>query len=354
MPSANKYLLKYDELGLKSRQSQRRLFQQLFRNIERMGGWAYFKEGRLFAEGDKEKLARVFGITEVWDVIESEKDLESIASTITQHASPDKVYKLEVKRADKSYPGTSIEIAQKLASLLHERIKLGVKQYDETIQVEIRHGRALILMNPLKGPGGLPYGSQGKVLLMFSGGLDSPVAGWMLARRGAQIDYLFLSDKPHEDVLEVYRYLKEHWGMEGKLYFVDGREIVQQIFTVPKRYRMVVFKRMLYRVAEKVGKDIDALALATGESLGQVSTQTLGNLSTISEITSMLILRPLIGFNKQEIIDKAREIGTYDLSSKVKERCNLAPDKVSINAPLSKIKELESNLKLPPLNTIVI
>ena len=341
------FLLKYDELGLKSRQSQKRLFSLLLKNIEKMGGWAYFRENRLFAEGDKNKLAKVFGITQVWDVYQAEKDLREIADIIAKH-SEDKTYKIEVKRVDKNFPGNSIEIAQELAKLVGEKgVKLGVQSYDEEILVEIRHHKAFVLMNPVKGPGGLPYGSQGKVLMMFSGGLDSPVASWMLARRGAQLDYFYFSTCKcmHRDVKEVWEFLKGTWGMDGTLYYVDGTEIIKELLlNVPPKYRMVIFKRVLYRIAERLANEIGALFLGTGESLGQVSTQTLGNLFVIDKAIEKSVLRPLIGFNKQEIIDKAREIGTYNLSIKVKERCSITSGKVAINAREDKILELEEKL----------
>jgi thiamine biosynthesis protein ThiI len=206
----------------------------------------------------------------------------------------------------------------------------------------------------LQGASGLPLGSGGKALCLISGGFDSVVAAYLMMRRGIDMDFLFcnLAGKAYErSVINVTRFFYEKFchGSHGKMYIVDYSDIVEDIKkSVRPAYAQVILKRIFYRTGEKLAKELECQALITGEAVAQVSSQTLTNLVAIESCIEMPVLRPLVGFDKSDIIKYARQIGTFDLCASIQEYCQLVPDRPVTAAPMAKADEEEAkaNLKL--------
>ena len=219
-----------------------------------------------------------------------------------------------------------------------------------TARLEIRAGAAYYLGPRLAAPAGLPLGTQGRAVALISGGFDSLVAAWMLLRRGVMLDYVFLNlaGDPHRDaVLEALKALVDRWsfGYRPRLHLVDFAPAVEEIRArCPQSLWQVVLKRQMLRAAERVAREVRASAIVTGDAVGQVSSQTLPNLVVISEATELPILRPLVAANKEEILDRAREIGTYDLSARVPEACAIAPRQPQTHAKSRRVVEAEAGL----------
>lgn len=337
------YVVKYDEISLKSPTVRKRLENALIENLKKYGT-VKKRDGRLIFSGNVEKARKVFGVLSLAKVKEVEKNLEQIIEALEEIIKEGKKVRVKVKRIDKSFPLTSLEIWEKIVEVFPE---VAGKE-GELIEVEIRNNSCLILHSHIEGPGGVPYDTQGEGVTLFSGGIDSPVASWFMAKRGISQYYLYVSNCAciHEDVVDVAKFMKEEWNIPKAMLVVDGSEGINEIMKVKNRYRMVLFKRFLYRLGEKVAKELGVKALITGESLGQVSTQTLGNLYVIEAPTDILVLRPLIGLDKREIVNKAKEIGSYELSIRVKERCALSRGKVAINPKKEVIDKIEEEIKI--------
>jgi thiamine biosynthesis protein ThiI len=219
-----------------------------------------------------------------------------------------------------------------------------------TVHLEVLPGEAYLFNERLPGPGGLPLGVEGHAVALASGGFDSAVAAWMMLKRGISVDYVFcnLGGRAHQlEAVRVMKVLARDWsfGARPHLHAIDFDAVSRDLQGgVSQRYWQVVLKRQMLRAAEQVARDRDAAAIITGDAVGQVSSQTLRNMATISEATSLPILRPLVGFNKDEILAIARQIGTYELSKKVGEYCALVPSKPATAAGLAVIQSEEAGL----------
>jgi thiamine biosynthesis protein ThiI len=228
-----------------------------------------------------------------------------------------------------------------------------------TAHVEVLPGEAFFFRERLKGPGGLPLGTQGNVVALASGGFDSVVAAWLMLKRGVHVDYVFcnLGGRPHQlEAMRVMQVLARDWsyGSRPHLHAIDFDAVSRELQArVSQRYWQVSLKRLMLKAAEQVARDREAVAIVTGDAVGQVSSQTLRNMATISEATSLPILRPLLGFNKDEILKIAREIGTYDLSKQVGEYCAMVPSKPATAASLARIQHEEVGLDLSVLDRAI-
>jgi thiamine biosynthesis protein ThiI len=272
-------------------------------------------------------LSRVFGINQVYASTESGKKPEQIAKTIAECADRAKKYKIEVKRRDKSYPLDSIKAAQMISELLDANgMKMSVRGYDEIIYIDIGKEKADCMFNRKEGVAGLPYGSGGKALMLFSGGIDSPVATYLLARRGLHLDALYIgSPVMAKQVKRIWEHLKDRYYLRGEFYFADNSEAMKALASIESEFRQMGLKAAFYRIAERVADETGAEALATGESIGQVSTQTLSNIALLNGLSKRLVLRPLVGMTKDDIIIIARRIGTLGKSECLPEMCKVSP-----------------------------
>lgn len=245
----------------------------------------------------------------------------------------------------------SAEIQETLgAALRPESAGVDLSDPEVTIHVEVDAELAYYFVAKQRGAGGLPLGTQGRAVSLLSGGFDSPVASWRMLRRGVALDYVFcnLGGRPHQlEALSIAKRLSDLWqaGTRPRFHAIDfdpvSREIQRSITT---RYWQVVLKRMMLRAAAAVAERIGGLAIVTGDAIGQVSSQTLQNLAVISQATDVPILRPLVGDNKDDIIEESKRVGTHDLSEKVGEYCAIVPSHPATAARLADILEEESRL----------
>ncbi|NLY79429.1 MAG: tRNA 4-thiouridine(8) synthase ThiI [Lysinibacillus sp.] len=281
-----------------------------------------------------EKLPQVFGIQSFSPVAMCEKDMDSIQQLanqiMEQYKDQEITFKVEVHRSDKSFPLQSHDIQRAVGGFLlahNPNLTVNVKKPDVELRIEIRKEAAYLMAQVIYGAGGMPVGSNGKSLLMLSGGIDSPVAGYLMMKRGVRFDAIHFFSPPYtsEQSLQKVKDLANEltkFGSSIRLHVIPFTELQVLIKdSVPENMLMTTTRRMMMKVADRVREEIDALGIITGESLGQVASQTLESLTAINEVTNTPVLRPLISFDKLEIIDIAQKIGTYETSIKPYEDC---------------------------------
>jgi len=250
---------------------------------------------------------------------------------------------------------TSQDLAKAVGDVIDRKVDL--TKPDVEVGIELREDNCYIYTETMKGLGGLPVSTSGKVLCLMSGGIDSPVAAWMMMKRGCSVTFLhfhsfpLVSKKSIEKTKELVKVLSQYQN-EIKTYFVPFQKIQTEIKTkIDEKYRIVLYRRFMLRIAEKIARMEEAGAIATGENLAQVSSQTLDNLAVIEEVTAMPVLRPVVGMDKVEIVDLAKKIGTYDISIKPQEDCCtlFVPKHPTTKARLNVVKELEKKLDVEKL-----
>lgn len=280
-------------------------------------------------------LARIFGISSI-SVVERElsSDFDTIIREAAAHYSDvvaGKKFAVRARRTGKQ-PYRSMEIEKQLGTaLLPFSAGVDLSHPDVTVHVEVRDDRAYLFSERIRGSGGLPLGVEGRAVSLLSGGFDSAVSSWLLLKRGVALDYVFCNlggDAYERAVVQVGKAIADDWsyGTRPNLHVVDFADVLTELrATTRASYWQVVLKRLMYRAACMVAQETRAEAIVTGEAVGQVSSQTLANLRAIESAATLPVLRPLIGFDKEEIIERARQIGTAALSEQVKEYCAIAP-----------------------------
>ena len=319
-----------------------------------------------FAEYDAEelleRLKKVFGIHSMSVALETENDMQSIFEAAKLVCKQEGTFKVVAHRGDKKYPKTSVEIARELGGMLlsvFHQLKVDVHEPSFTVNVDIReNGTALLFGESIEGANGMPVGTAGKGLLLISGGIDSPVAGHMIAKRGMRVESLHFHSYPYtnmqakEKVVELATILSGYSGVT-QLYTVSVTHIQEEIHAKCRPdFMITLLRRFMYRIAERHALKIGAQCLITGESLGQVASQTIeGMTSSNSVVEKLPVLRPLVGFDKSEIIDRAVKIGTYDTSILPYEDCCTVflPDFPAIRPKLKDILFEESKLDVEGL-----
>ncbi|MDR2713758.1 MAG: tRNA 4-thiouridine(8) synthase ThiI [Clostridiales bacterium] len=339
-------LVRYGELGLKGK-NRNQFINCLVKNIKAAlsdlpprrveSTW-----GRILIEvGDDfdlvvQALSQVFGIYSFSPVLEASWQMEAIFEAALQvllDALPaGGSFKVESKRSDKNFPLESPEISRRAASYLFDRIgeeyRADMHHPEATVNIEIRTEGAYVYGQSLPGAKGLPVGCGGRVMLLLSGGIDSPVAGWMAMKRGAALEavhfhsFPFTGEKSKEKVIDLCRLLSRRQGAPVKLHVVHFTEMQKAIHEhCREEYGITIMRRMMFRIAEKIARRRSALALYTGESLGQVASQTLESMSVINDVVKLPVLRPLVGLDKEEIIKIAQQIGSFETSILPYEDC---------------------------------
>ncbi len=288
--------------------------------------------GRLFLEMRKEspweavreRLSRVFGIANFAPAFVMAPDLELLAKRIEEEVSGRsfRSFRVAARRAFKTFPQTSQEINEIIGARV-QRIcgaSVDLTNPDLTIYIELLPNEAFVYFEKLSGPGGLPVGTSGTVACLLSGGIDSPVAAYRMMKRGCRVVFVHFHSQPFADrtsqekAIELARLLTR-CQFASRLYLVPFGEIQQEVVSrVTGRLRVLVYRRLMLRIAEQIAQKEGAQALVTGESLGQVSSQTLENIAPIEQASTLPILRPLIGMDKDEITQQAQQIGSYDVS----------------------------------------
>lgn len=365
------YLLKYGEIGLKG--MNRPFFINKLKNniLKKLNNEAKIKAspGRLYLETEQDfndvasVLNRTFGImgwaavkvkaVALQAIIEGARELfkELDFGDVTS-------FKVETRRSDKSFPltspQTSAEIGSQLLSSFHQ-LKVDVHNPDLTLYVEIRDRSYLYIINN-KGAGGLPVGTGGQGLLLLSGGIDSPVAGYQLLKRGLKVYPIHFHSPPYtnerslEKVKDLARILKD-WGGAEELLIINFTPLQELLLEAKKDLLTILMRRMMMRIAEKIALQKGGKALVTGESLGQVASQTIESMHCTQAVVKIPVLRPLIGFDKTEIIAVAKEIETYQTSILPFADCCqvFVPSKPVTRPILSLIEKKEANLDFWPL-----
>jgi len=272
-----------------------------------------------------EKLRKVFGIISLSRAALTAPDLSNIEQTALSSLAGSKArtFAVRTKRIDKAVPLRSQELNEKIGGKICSLygMKVDLDNPGVTVWIDIFNDRAYIYTEKVKGAGGLPTGTGGRVLCLISGGIDSPVAALRTMRRGCIVDFVHFHSAPFTDpasiekVKELVELLNDRQRGFGRSAFIPFGELQKKIVTgAHEKYRVILYRRFMVRLAEAIANKWGCEALVTGESLGQVASQTLSNLATVDSVAKLPILRPLIGMDKQEIIDSAREFGTFELS----------------------------------------
>ena len=270
-----------------------------------------------------------------------------------------KTLKVETKRANKRFPFTSPEISAMVGAHLLSATGASADMHtpDLRCNIEIVDEAAYIYVEKIRGAGGLPVGGSGKVLVMLSGGIDSPVAAWRMMKRGVKALFVHFYSYPYTDKasLEKVEELAEiltMWNYRTQIYLVPFAEVQREIVTqTPTPFRVILYRRMMVRIAQRIATMAKAECLVTGESLGQVASQTLGNLRAIEDVAEIPILRPLIGDDKAEIMELANQIGTFEISTLPHDDCCslFVPDHPATNASIEAVQDAEAALDINAL-----
>ena len=342
------FLIKYGEIGVKGK--NRYLFEDaLVRQIRYAlkktdGEFEVTKEnGRIYATAVSdfdfdeavEALKTVFGIIGICPVVQIEDNgFDDLADTVIKYfdsAYPDKhfSFKVNARRARKNYPMDSMEINMEMGGRLLDafpELSVDVHNPDVLLQIEIRN-KINIYSTEIPGPGGMPVGTAGKAMLLLSGGIDSPVAGYMVAKRGVELEATYFhappytSERAKRKVIDLAKLVAKYSG-PITLNVVNFTDIQLAIYEkCPHDELTIIMRRYMMRIAEELGKESGCLGLVTGESIGQVASQTMHSLYCTNEVCTMPVFRPVIGFDKQEIIDLSEKIGTYETSIQPFEDC---------------------------------
>ena len=368
------FLVKYAEIGIKGK--NRYLFEDaLIRQMEYVlkdveGTFRVTKEqGRIYVQTEGEfdydetldALKRVFGIAYICPVvIREDEGFEKLAADVVEYvdhvySDKNKTFKVYVRRAKKTYPGTSMELNAALGEKILDafpQMHVDVHQPEILLTVEIRE-KIYIYSESIPGPGGMPIGTNGKAMLLLSGGIDSPVAGYMIAKRGVKIDAVYFhappytSERAKQKVVDLAKLVARYSGPIN-LHVVNFTEIQLYIYEkCPHDELTIIMRRYMMKIAETIGKNTGCLGLITGESIGQVASQTVQSLAATNEVCTMPVFRPVIGFDKQEIVDIALKINTYETSIQPYEDCcTIFVAKHPVTKPnLNVIKKSEQNLE---------
>ena len=368
------FLIKYAEIGVKGKNKhlfEEALAQQVKYALKRCEG--EFKvtrtEGRIYVhalsdfdyEETVDNLKTVFGISGICPVVYVEDEgFEKLADAVVSYI--DSVYqnkhitfKVQARRARKNYPMNSMEINRLLGEAVLEgfsEMKVDVHHPDVMIHVEIRE-KIYIYSIEIPGPGGMPVGSNGKAMLLLSGGIDSPVAGYMIAKRGVKIDAVYFhappytSDRAKQKVIDLAKLVSRYAG-PVYLHIINFTDIQLAIYEkCPHEELTIIMRRYMMRIAEHIARETDCLGLITGESIGQVASQTMASLAATNEVCTMPVYRPLIGFDKMEIVDIAEKIDSYETSIlPYEDCCTIFVAKHPVTKPnLNIIKRHEQNLQ---------
>jgi thiamine biosynthesis protein ThiI len=362
-------LIHYGELGLKG--LNRPTFERkLLENIAKaLKGLKYKKikkiQGRVILELDKnadptkfeQSIKRVFGVAWFAFCFTTDATLESIKKLTREKFRPETSTKVKIsaKRADKSLPFTSMDVNRELGAYLKEKfnVKISLKNPEKELFVELADGKAYLFDRKIKGLYGLPVGVSGKVLHLLSGGIDSPVAAWLLMKRGCKVDFLhfhayqkFDKDK-NAKIVKLAKILTKYC-FTSRIFFVPFYPFEAEAIEAPPKYRLILFRRFMVRVAEEIANQNNIKALGSGENLAQVSSQTLENMSVISRATYLPIFRPLLTYEKNEIVELAKKIGTFETSvTPYKDCCSLFLTKhPATKASLEKVEAFERRMNL--------
>lgn len=372
----NQILVRYGELSTKGKNRSsfigrlRDNIRQMFSDLGSIKVKAERDRMFIFADSDDdmqqilERLPKVFGIQSFSPVTETALSIEAMQeaaiAVVNKLDRESKTFKVTVNRANKDFPHEKMEIMQAIGSSVlrtFPELKVQMKKPDIELKVDIRENGAFLMAEVIQGAGGLPVGAGGKALLMLSGGIDSPVAGYQMLKRGVRLELIhffsppFTNGRAKEKVYDLAEKLS-HFGSSVNLHVIPFTELQQEVHKqVPDNITMTSTRRMMMKVADLVLAETNSLAIVTGESLGQVASQTLESLNAINAVTNSPVLRPLIAADKLEIIETAQKIGTYDISIRPFEDCCtiFTPANPKTKPKLEKVEYYENFVSFDPL-----
>lgn len=366
------FLIKYAEIGTKGK--NRYVFEDVLCNnikkhIAHLGDFSIRREyGRIFLEANGtydfddvvEELQKIFGIVGICPiVVEEEITFEAIKEKAVLYmkecyGSEKVTFKVNTRRTNKSFPLTSMEISSEIGHFILEacsNVSVDVHHPDVLLNIEIRD-RVYIYSKTIKGAGGLPVGTNGKAMLLLSGGIDSPVAGYMVAKRGVELEAVYFNAPPYtserakQKVIDLAKIVSGYSGTI-RLHIVNFTDIQLAIYEkCPHEELTIIMRRYMMKIAEELAKKNNCQALVTGESIGQVASQTIYSLACTNEVCTMPVFRPCIGMDKQEIVDISEMIETYETSIQPYEDCcTIFVAKHPVTKPILEIiKRSEENL----------
>ena len=360
--------------GLNRRSFEQKLISNIRRRTNRFGNFKiYSRQSTIYVEPQGEDCnvsaaydacRQIFGIIAIARAVPCEKDKAAIFKTAKTYLGDAlreaKSFKVESKRADKSFPMSSIQVSQWVGGALHDafpHLTVDVHHPELTVYVEIREDAAYVHAPAQSAAGGLPIGMGGAAVSLLSGGIDSPVSSWMMAKRGVQLEMIHFASPPYTSELareKVLRLAKELTPWTGRLnvYIIPFTEIQEAIRqNCPEEYFTLIMRRFMMRLADALAKELHCKALVTGECLGQVASQTMQALAVSGDVTELPVLRPLIGMDKEEIVRLARHIGTFDTSILPYEDCCtvFTPRHPKTKPEVAEVRELESVLDIDGL-----
>jgi thiamine biosynthesis protein ThiI len=347
----------YSEIALKGK--NRKDFENiLIRNIERSLGKNLRKiisiESRLFIYPDdiekaKSALSNVFGISFFSRAFTLDKDIDKIKNFILEKSGFLKNYSIKIftSRSDKTFPITSPQISRHVGEVLEEAgFKIDLENPEKKIYIWILKKNAIVAFEKNTGLGGLPVGSSGNVLSLLSGGIDSPVASWLMMRRGCTLDFLHVHASPNNSdvkkskIPQVIKQLRKFHPTKCRLFIAPYLEFYKKTAKIDPRTELVIFRRFIFRLASRIAAEYGHLGIVSGDNIGQVASQTLENLYSTSAAASIPVYRPLVTYDKQEIINQAKRIRTFDISvEEYKDCCSL----VAMKHPSTKVKAEYAN-----------
>ena len=360
--------------GLNRHSFETKLMSNIRRRTQKFGKFRiYSRQSTIYVEpmedscdlaGAYAGCKQVFGLIAIARAVPCEKSKEAILDTARAYLGDElrkaKSFKVETKRADKSFPMGSIEISQWVGGMLHDafpHLKVDVHDPELTVYVEVREDAAYVHAPAEPAAGGLPLGMGGSALSLLSGGIDSPVSSYMMAKRGVVLEMLhfaappYTSDLARQKVLQLARELTP-WCGRMSVHIVPLTQIQEQIRReCPEEYFTLITRRFMMRIADRLAKEFDCRALITGENLGQVASQTMEALRVSEDVTDLPVLRPLIGMDKEEIVRIARHIGTFDTSILPYEDCCtvFTPRHPKTKPHVEEVREIESLLDIQGL-----
>ena len=360
--------------GLNRRSFEMKLMGNIRRRTGRFGKFrVYSKQSTIYVEPAEETCdlagayaacKQVFGIIAVARALPCTKEKEAILETAKAYLgdalTAARSFKVESKRADKSFPMTSIQLSQYVGGELNEafpHIQADMHHPELTVHVEVRDFAAYVHGDPAPGAGGLPIGMGGRAVSLLSGGIDSPVASYMIAKRGVELEMIHFASPPYtseqarEKVLQLARELVP-WCGRLNVTIIPFAEIQEEIRrNCPEDHFTLIMRRFMMRLADALAKDLNCRALVTGESLGQVASQTMDALAVSGDVTDLPILRPVIGMDKEEIVRIARHIGTFETSILPYEDCCtvFTPRHPKTRPHVEEVREMEQALDVEGL-----
>jgi len=321
-----------------------------------------FHTGDHWAE-TRTRLARLPGIANFARAEHVAADMDAMAATVLEglRGQTPRPFRIKTRRADKRFPVPSPEVERVIGARVHTELgwPVDLSHPQSVIRIEILTGEAFIIFDREPGAGGLPVGTGGKALCLLSGGIDSPVAAWRIIRRGVRVQlvhfhsYPILDQASQEKVRELSAILTRY-QLKSRLYLVPFGAIQQQVMvTVPPELRVVIYRRLMLRIAQRIAERVHADALITGDVIGQVASQTIENMQAIDDATTMLVLRPLVSLDKEEITDEAIRLGTYSTSILPDQDCCtlFTPRNPATRAHLDEVRAAEALLDVETLVT---